>query len=49
MGEYNATVRLTDSVADVRLGQGGFKVSRRDDINTDHGCPVAYIAGALGS
>ncbi len=49
MGEYHTTVRLTDKGVDVRLGQVNFMVSRRDDVNAGHGCPVAYIAGALGS
>lgn len=49
MDEYHTTVRLTDNGADVRLGQVNFSVSRRDDINAGHGCPVAHIAGALGS
>ena len=49
MGEYHTTVRLTDKGADVRLGQVDFMVSRRDEITAGHSCPVAYLAGALGS
>ncbi len=49
MGEYHTTVRLTEKGADVRLGQVDFMVSRRDETTAGHGCPVAYLAGALGS
>jgi hypothetical protein len=49
MDEYYTTVRLSDKGADVRLGQVNFIVSRRDGIGTGHGCPMAYMAGALGS
>ncbi|MBC2710936.1 MAG: hypothetical protein HGJ94_08055 [Desulfosarcina sp.] len=49
MGEYYTTARLTDKGADVRLGQVNFMASRRDGTGNGHGCPIEYIAGALGS
>jgi hypothetical protein len=49
MDEYYTTVRLSDKGADVRLGHLNFMVFRRDGIEVVHGCPIAYVAGALGS
>jgi hypothetical protein len=49
MGEYYATVRLTDSSAAVRLGQENFIVSPREGIGAGGGCPLAYVVTALGS
>ena len=49
MGEYYTTVRLTAKGAEVRLGQENFTMSRQDGIGTGHACPMAYMAGALGS
>ncbi len=49
MGEYYTTVVLTAKGAEVRMGQDNFMISRRDGIGTGHGCPMAYMAGALGS
>jgi hypothetical protein len=49
MDEYYTTVRLSGKGADVRLGQVNFRVVRRDGIEAVHGCPIAYMAGALGS
>jgi hypothetical protein len=49
MGQYYTTVRLTDTGAAVRLGQVNDMVSRQDDVNAGHDCPVANIARALGS
>lgn len=49
MDEYYTTVRLSDKGADVRLGRVNFRVFRRDGIEAFDGCPISYIAGALGS
>jgi len=49
MGQYDTNVRLTDKGAEIRMGRERFMISRRDGIGTGHGCPMAYIAGALGS
>ena len=49
MGEYYATIRLTDKGAAVRLGQVDFTVSTRDGTKVGRGCPIEYMATALGS
>jgi hypothetical protein len=48
MGEYSATVRLTDEGADIRLGQARFWMTGANSAGTGHGCPVSHLAGALG-
>ena len=49
MGEYYATVRLTDNNAAVRLGQVNFTVSPREGNGAGCGCPIEYVVTALGS
>ncbi len=49
MGEYDTRVRLTDNGAEVHMGRERFIMSRRDSTGNGHGCPMAYMAGALGS
>jgi len=49
MGEYHTTVRLTDNNAAVRLGQVNFTVSSCEDTREGCGCPIEYVATALGS
>jgi hypothetical protein len=49
MGEYHTIVRLTDKGAAVRLGQVDFTVSPRDGAGVGRGCPIEYMATALGS
>jgi hypothetical protein len=49
MGEYYATVRLTDNSAAVRLGRDNFLVSPREGFGAGRGCPIEYVATALGS
>ncbi len=49
MNNYQTIVRLTEKGADVHSGPVNFTVSRRDSLGTAYGCPMAYMAGALGS
>jgi len=49
MNNYQTTVRLTEKGAAVQSGPVNFTVSRRDRMGSNHGCPMAYMAGALGS
>jgi hypothetical protein len=49
MGEYSTVVRLTDKGADVHLDRVNFLVARRDAVGDGRGCPIEYIATALGS
>ena len=49
MGEYCTSIRLTAKGAELRMGLENFMMSRRDGIGTGHGCPMEYMAGALGS
>ena len=46
---YHAIVRLTDKGADVLSGPVNFTVSRPNGTGSGHGCPMEYMAGALGS
>ena len=49
MREYFTTVRLTRKGAEVRFGRVDFLVSRRDEIGEARGCPIEYMATAVGS
>ena len=49
MGEYYATVRLTDNNAVVRLGQANLTVSPCEANAAGCGCPIGYVVTALGS
>jgi hypothetical protein len=47
--DYEIRAHLSHGKANVSGQYAGFSISRRDERDSDHGCPIEHLVAALAS